>query len=298
MFKGGTLLRMCYQNEYRYSEDLDFDWIYQDGSKESIRDFFNDVARKTKLRYKTRISTNWGAQKLHLAWESQEGRTGVIDTDVKQRNFCGVEPVTTSWPILGRHEGIDISNPILGYSIESVLAAKFDCIANQERLAPRDYYDLFHLLQDQNIRVDESIREFARRYELRDSYIGANVDWFETIFTGAFQNMDELTERWNVLLDSGMIPGPHEEFETVLEMITSTAQTPIMSYSKARTEEEAARGAAPAEEAARQKAEQKSLELANTPADTTGTCNDWMPQARTTCILPANHAGGCRSSLI
>lgn len=30
VFKGGTLLRMCYRRHYRYSEDLDFDWVYED----------------------------------------------------------------------------------------------------------------------------------------------------------------------------------------------------------------------------------------------------------------------------
>ena len=27
MFKGGTLLRVCGLPDYRYSEDLDFDWM-------------------------------------------------------------------------------------------------------------------------------------------------------------------------------------------------------------------------------------------------------------------------------
>jgi len=27
VFKGGTLLRSCWREDYRYSEDLDFDWV-------------------------------------------------------------------------------------------------------------------------------------------------------------------------------------------------------------------------------------------------------------------------------
>ena len=240
VFKGGTLLRICYRHAYRYSEDLDFDWTYQEHSKESIRDFFEDIARKTKTRYKTAVSTRWGAQKLHLEWESPEGQKGVIDTDVKQRNFYGVEPSTTLWPILGRHESVDASIPILGYSLESVLAAKFDCVANQERLAPRDYYDLFHLLQDQDVRVDASIREFARRYEQRNPHIGPNTDWLEVMFAGAFQNMEDLTERWNGLLDTGMIPEPHHEFENLLDTITDSVRAPIVAFSEAQPQSEEA----------------------------------------------------------
>ena len=33
MFKGGTLLRVCYRRVWRFSEDLDFDWIHADDAK-------------------------------------------------------------------------------------------------------------------------------------------------------------------------------------------------------------------------------------------------------------------------
>lgn len=39
VFKGGTLLRVCYRHDWRFSEDLDFDWIHTDDSKQAIHDF-------------------------------------------------------------------------------------------------------------------------------------------------------------------------------------------------------------------------------------------------------------------
>ena len=240
VFKGGTLLRVCYLHDYRYSEDLDFDWVHPDGSKETIQHFFHGVARRTRQRYNTSVATRWGTQKLHLEWETPDGRTGVIDTDVKRRTTLGIEPATTLWPILRRHDGVDTSRPILGYTLEAVLAAKFDCIANQQRLAPRDYYDLFRLLQDQHIGIGQAIREFAQRYELRAADAEPDADWFEIIFAGSHENLDELTQEWDALLESGMIPEPHLELETLLDAITSAVRAPILAYSEARLSGEAA----------------------------------------------------------
>ncbi|WP_420637598.1 nucleotidyl transferase AbiEii/AbiGii toxin family protein [Candidatus Poriferisocius sp.] len=151
VFKGGTLLRLCYRRDYRYSEDLDFDWIHPDPSKQAIQEFFDDVATKVTNRYGTLLETRWGANKLNLEWKLPDGQTGVISTDVKGRDFRGVEPTTIAWTILDRHQRVDVSVPIMGYSSESMLAAKLSCIADPSRLAARDYYDLFHLLQDDSI---------------------------------------------------------------------------------------------------------------------------------------------------
>ena len=41
VFKGGTLLRVCYRHDWRFSEDLDFDWVHADDSKQAIHDFFS-----------------------------------------------------------------------------------------------------------------------------------------------------------------------------------------------------------------------------------------------------------------
>ena len=43
MFKGGTLLRVCYRRDWRFSEDLDFDWIHADDTKPAIQDQFETV---------------------------------------------------------------------------------------------------------------------------------------------------------------------------------------------------------------------------------------------------------------
>ena len=51
-FKGGTLLRACWADEYRFSEDLDFDWILSPETfgKENILAFFHGVEKSVLPR--------------------------------------------------------------------------------------------------------------------------------------------------------------------------------------------------------------------------------------------------------
>ena len=151
VFKGGTLLRVCYRHDWRYSEDLDFDWIHADDSKQAIHDFFDRALKAASKTYGTAFDAKWGANKLNIHWDVPGAATGVIYTDVKPRHHQGAKPTAAPWTILDRYPQIDTANPILGYSPASMLAAKLDCIANPRRLATRDYYDLHRLLQDRSI---------------------------------------------------------------------------------------------------------------------------------------------------
>lgn len=165
MFKGGTLLRVCYRHNWRFSEDLDFDWIHPDNTKPAIQDFFDRALNTASRTHRTEFDTKWGTNKLNIYWELPNAVTGVIYTDVKARHHpAGAEPTATNWTILDRYPQIDTTN-ILGYSPTSMLAAKLDCIANPYRLAPRDYYDLHRLLQDPAIDTNAALDEFTARHQ-------------------------------------------------------------------------------------------------------------------------------------
>ena len=162
--RAGPFLRVCYRHDWRFSEDLDFDWIHTDDSKQAIHDFFDRVLKAASRAYGTAFDTKWGANKLNIYWEQPGAVTGVIYTDVKPRHHLGAQPTTVPWAILDRYPQIDTANPILGYSPASMLAAKLDCIANPNRLAPRDYYDLHRLLQDPSIDTGAALDEFTARH--------------------------------------------------------------------------------------------------------------------------------------
>lgn len=230
IFKGGTLLRLCYRHDYRFSEDLDFDWMHADSSKQAIQEFFDGVVKKASREYGTAFETKWGAHKLNIHWELPSAQTGVIYTDVKGRDFPGAQPTAEQWTILDRYGEINTANPILGYSPQSMLAAKIECIADQNRLAARDYHDLDCLLQDRSIDVNAALDEFTSRYGAKHPHTGADHDWFDIIFENAYQNEAELTDGWNEITQTGMIEGPHQDFAAMLHTIADTTQRALDNY--------------------------------------------------------------------
>ncbi|MDE2822690.1 MAG: nucleotidyl transferase AbiEii/AbiGii toxin family protein [Chloroflexota bacterium] len=53
MFKGGTLFRVCDRRDWRFSEDLDFDWIHPVDTKPAIQDFFDGVLNTVSRTHQT-----------------------------------------------------------------------------------------------------------------------------------------------------------------------------------------------------------------------------------------------------
>ena len=234
MFKGGTLLRVCYRLDWRFSEDLDFDWIHSDDTKPAIQDFFDRVLRAASRTHRTAFDTKWGANKLNIYWELPNATTGVIYTDVKPRHHSGAGPTATHWTILDRYPHIDTANTILGYSSASMLAAKLDCIANPYRLAPRDYYDLHRLLQDPAIDTNAALDEFTARHQAAHPTT-AGRDWFDILFDNAYQHEAELDQRWTEITRTGMIQHPHQDFAAMLDTVADATQHALDHYTTTNT---------------------------------------------------------------
>ena len=229
VFKGGTLLRVCYRHDWRFSEDLDFDWIHTDDSKQAVHDFFDLVLMAASRAYGTAFDTKWGANKLNIYWELPKATTGVIYTDVKPRRHPGAPPTAVPWTILGRYPQIDTANPILGYSPTSMLAAKLECIADPRRLAPRDYYDLLRLLQDPSIDTGAALGEFTARHQAAHPST-AGRDWFDILFDNAYQHETELADRWAEITRTGMIQDSQRDFADIFDAIADATQHALNDY--------------------------------------------------------------------
>ena len=146
VFKGGTLLRACAMPDYRYSEDLDFDWV---GSAEG---FFKAVADALPAASATsgaflhlegaNVSRrNVSHAKARVLWNHQlrEGTVRAEATLLRQ-----VEVPTQTWPVRSRYPRTPHPATIRGYTLEMVIADKLGCIS--QRVAPRDFYDIARLL--------------------------------------------------------------------------------------------------------------------------------------------------------
>lgn len=169
VFKGGTCLKKCWFETYRFSEDLDFtiteashldetfllrvfaeisDWIYEESGIEIPAD-------QTKFR----VSHFEGGAYA-------EGRVYYVGPLQQRRNLARIKfDLTTKEKLVMTPEERDVHHPYsdrpnsgiraLCYSFEEVFAEKVRALAERER--PRDLYDVVHLYRHDEIRPDRAV---------------------------------------------------------------------------------------------------------------------------------------------
>lgn len=170
VFKGGTCLKKCYFETYRFSEDLDFtiteeghlnedfllttfreisDWIYEASGIEISAD---------QIRFKVTDLRGGG--------KYAEGRVYYVGPLQQRRNLARIKfDLTTKEKLVLEPEEREVHHPysdrpeagmhILSYCFEEVFAEKLRALAERER--PRDLYDVVHLYRHDEIRPDRSV---------------------------------------------------------------------------------------------------------------------------------------------
>jgi predicted nucleotidyltransferase component of viral defense system len=160
VFKGGTLLRLCYFESYRYSADLDFSAI--DGL--SLTDALALVAEAvTACRQRLELptltistddgTTPWITYVGPLASNPCRLKLDISDSElVETHRRVALHP---RWPDLPEASAIE------GYTLDEVGAEKLRCIA--ERVQCRDLYDLYELLAGNFIEPLEAWELYLRK---------------------------------------------------------------------------------------------------------------------------------------
>jgi len=143
VFKGGTLLRLCYFSACRYSADLDFSAVDGLSSNEALG-IVAAAAELCRLRIELPMlevsdgdsATVWVTYTGPLGSRPRRLKLDVSDTElVESHRRLDIQRL---WADLPENAGIE------GYSLRDVAAEKIRCIA--ERLQCRDLDDLHELL--------------------------------------------------------------------------------------------------------------------------------------------------------
>lgn len=169
VFKGGTCLKKCYFETYRFSEDLDFtvtdgdlieqgflldtfrgvsDWVYEASGIEIPAD---------QLRFK--VTDLEGGRYA-------EGRVYYVGPLQQRRNLARIKlDLTSKEKLVLAPESRRVHHPysdcpeagiqVPCYGFEEVFAEKVRALAERER--PRDLYDVVHLYRHDEIRPDRSV---------------------------------------------------------------------------------------------------------------------------------------------
>jgi predicted nucleotidyltransferase component of viral defense system len=182
VFKGGTCLKKCYFETYRFSEDLDFtlqdadhlDEAFLANTFEEIGEWVYDAcglqlppeARKFEVFTNPRGSQSAQGR---LGYRGPLGRTGDpprIKLDLAIDEVLVLAPVRR--PV--HHPYTDLPADgiqVLSYSFEEVFAEKMRALSERQR--PRDLYDVVHLYRRQDLQPDRALvrSTLARKCEFK-----------------------------------------------------------------------------------------------------------------------------------
>ncbi|MBN2028641.1 nucleotidyl transferase AbiEii/AbiGii toxin family protein [bacterium] len=170
MFKGGTCLKKCYFETYRFSEDLDFTLKKQEQiNNDFLMDVFKEISEKVYEKSGIEIPEDkikFNIYENPRGKPSAQGKIGYkgpmqpggslpnIKLDLTADEVLVLEPVIR----IVHHPYSD--NPeqkisIRCYAFEELFAEKIRALS--ERLRPRDLYDVIHLYRYDEIKSDRTL---------------------------------------------------------------------------------------------------------------------------------------------
>ena len=182
VFKGGTCLKKCYFETYRFSEDLDFTLQDADhlneaflaGVFEEIGEWIYDACglvlppETRKFEIFTNPRGNQSAQG-RVGYRGPLARAGDpprIKLDLAADEVLVLDPVLrpVHHPYSDKPEG---GIHVLSYGFEEVFAEKMRALAERQR--PRDLYDVVHLYRRQDLQPDRALvrNTLARKCEFK-----------------------------------------------------------------------------------------------------------------------------------
>ncbi len=198
IFKGGTALRLCYFEDYRYSADLDFSMI--DGTIADGTEAIEVVLREmdgpvTGLHLTTHNPPR-------IACTGPLGRERYLKLDIADDELV-LE--TEKRAFLSRWPDLPANTNVLVYPLQEIAGEKLRCVI--QRLQCRDLYDLHLLFEDAGVDVEYATGVFSQKAAHR----GIDPACFAERYRA---RLIQYRERWDAELEIH-IPGAVPHFDEV-----------------------------------------------------------------------------------
>lgn len=219
-FKGGTCLKRCHFDDYRFSEDLDFT-LLETMKFEDIKSKLEPICRQLKLdsgnsfRYlREDPDQHRNSFTFFLGYEGPLPRTSrgkeikVDLTITEQVVFDLVQrPVLKSYD-----EYVDLpeGKTVLCYSLKEIAAEKTVALLDRARTEPRDLYDLWYLTVNNHAHLSEIVDAVEQKLKFRGKTLKEVKGEFE-------KKESRLEKTWQPRLAPQMASLP--EFEGVFRAV-------------------------------------------------------------------------------
>jgi predicted nucleotidyltransferase component of viral defense system len=170
VFKGGTVLKKCYFEDYRFSEDLDFTLVDNTITHEELLAEFEKVY--AWVREESNITLQLKEANVHQASGSSQfyidyigplgGNLGSRDikVDITRGEVMVYEPASKSL-FLDYSDMEDEDDQLLCYTLDEVLIEKMAALMG--RTEPRDFYDFWYFMEVERLDLQEHWGAFEQK---------------------------------------------------------------------------------------------------------------------------------------
>ncbi len=172
VFKGGTVLKKVYFEDYRFSEDLDFTLLDNAISNEQIFEWFSEVFESIQdeanipLEIIDNNEHKDGGINFYISYVGPLGGLGAnkrFKVDISRSEELQFKPVMQN-VYLGYSDQEE--HQLLCYSLEEVLVEKLRTV--MQRMQARDFYDIWYLLEIHEMDVAFYTIEFMAKCESKE----------------------------------------------------------------------------------------------------------------------------------
>lgn len=237
VFKGGTCLRKCFYETYRFSEDLDFT-VIEGGPEtpeelapifEGVGDWLRDqigveivVDADTFVRHKNRRGNPTTQGRIAYRGPSKPPTLPKVKIDLTSDEIL-VGPTVRRAILHTYSDAEELKGEVQSYSIVELLAEKTRALA--ERCRPRDLYDVVNIRRHAELVGDASPVVVA--LEKKCAYVGIPVPNAETIRASPFRV--ELEQEWENMLGHQLphLPNVAEYLEELDAVFDWLAGAPV-----------------------------------------------------------------------
>lgn len=198
IFKGGTALRKIHFKEYRLSEDLDFTFNGKDFSKDSVDENFTELNEwvyknaRIKIAILDQVLHKTGNYNFYLGYIGPLGGSGAnksIKVDIANDELICNTPV--EWSVYNEYSDLKTDYKLLCYSLAEIIPEKMRSLI--QRSMPRDLYDIWYLLENEGLNIEDHLFDFRKKTELKK----LNPD--ELVST-VLNKEDRFKKEWNTNL--------------------------------------------------------------------------------------------------
>ena len=167
VFKGGTVLKKFYFEDYRYSEDLDFTLLDDSITNEQIFEWFKQTFKfvREEANIPLEIIDNNehedGGINFYISYSGPLGgqrSSKKIKVDISRSEKMEFKPVNKkAFKVYSDTDKFQL----LCYSLEEVLIEKMRSV--MQRMQARDFYDIWYLMEKQGLDIDFYMNEFKNK---------------------------------------------------------------------------------------------------------------------------------------